>query len=193
LPLPSLPRTAHNSCVLRSPPLSTFHPRACAANARIPPGSGSFARFMRECHPVKRAIFRPLRRLHLCRPPFSYVHIIFNVNKCQPLYRQPPSSALLEASKKASNVAKCGSRAARFRIAPRRVACWLRLKSRAHVGQMWGTPATVWPFAVGGRQSSVVGRHLLPHIENRSNVGVSLNHRPRLHRRNDALLSPGPC
>ncbi len=62
-----------------------------------------------------------------------------DVHKCQPFREPAPLATLFERRKNRLNVAQCGSRAARFRLAPCRVACWLRPKSRAHAGQMWGT------------------------------------------------------
>jgi hypothetical protein len=50
------------------------------------------ARSMHQCQPAKRAIFHPLRRLHLCQPLLTYVHNIFDVNKCTYVYGQLLSS-----------------------------------------------------------------------------------------------------
>ncbi len=66
--------------------------------------------------------------------------IVFDdVHKCQPFQEPAPLATLFERRKNKLNVAQCGSRAARFHVAPRRVACCLRPKSCPHVGQMWGT------------------------------------------------------
>jgi hypothetical protein len=65
--------------------------------------------------------------------------VLNDVNKCQPFQLPTPAATLLERRKNKLNVAKCGSRGARFRVAPRRVACWLQAKSRVHVGNLWGT------------------------------------------------------
>ena len=62
-----------------------------------------------------------------------------DVKKCTSLGSLTLATTLLKGRKNKFNVAQCGSRAARFRVAPRRVACWLRAKSRAHVGHMWGS------------------------------------------------------
>ena len=101
--------------------------------------------------------------------------VLNDVKKCTYLGSLTLATTLLERRKNAFTVAQGSSRAARFRVAPRRVACWLRAGSRVHVGQMWGTPATAWPFAVGGRQSVVAFCLAHQKVHMWGNVGVLPN------------------
>jgi hypothetical protein len=153
----ALPRSRPSS--FTSSPLAIPHPSPVAIlhrqrAFRMSPRLFA-ARSMRECHPPKSPLFRPLRRLHLCSRLPNHDIDFHDVIKCHHFYRQLPPSPL-SLTKNASNVAKRGSLRSVV-VSGRRSSVVALLPHTPQIfkcGGMWGIipcPTSSFPVHPSGR------------------------------------------
>ncbi len=145
----ALPRSRSSS--FTSSPLAPPHPSPVAIlhrqrAFRVSPRLLA-AHSMRECHPPKSPIFRPLRPLHLCSPLPKHDIDFHDVIKCNHFYCHPLPSPLSQPANSHSGVAEC-------RPLP---ACPTHQKC-SNVGQCGGLPITPCPLPSLPHPSSTVFR-----------------------------------